>query len=142
MYTNYACAFTKVKYTCAPLMAAQSRRDNFNQSVINILFKRSGGKCCMCGATTFGPHTGRHDKYQNIGQAAHITAAAPGGPRYDPKMPPEVRMSAKNGIWLCSNCHSLIDRDTKAYPLHKLFQLKKEGEERARQEVGVATVVS
>lgn len=119
-----------------------SRRDNFPQSVINILFKRSGGKCCKCGATTFGPHTGRHDKYQNIGQAAHIAAAAPGGPRYDPKMAPEERMSAKNGLWLCSNCHSLIDRDTEAYPLKRLRQIKKEGEERARLEVGVATEVS
>jgi hypothetical protein len=57
-------------------------------------------------------------------------------------MAPEERMSAKNGLWMCSNCHSLIDRDTEAYPLKKLRQMKKEGEERARQEVGMATVVS
>lgn len=121
---------------------ASSRRDNFTQSVISILYKRSGGKCCMCGATTFGPHTGRLDKYQNIGQAAHLAAAAPGGPRYDPKMAPEDRMSITNGMWLCSNCHSQIDRDTDAYPLKKLREIKKEGEERARQEVGVAYIVS
>ena len=118
------------------------RRDNFPLSVINILSRRSGGKCCRCGAATFGPHTGRHDKYQNIGQAAHIAAAAPGGPRYDPKMAPEERMSLKNGMWLCSNCHSLIDRDTKEFTLQKLRQIKREGEERARHEVGVATIVS
>ena len=96
----------------------------------------------MCGATTFGPHTGRLDKCQNIGQAAHLAAAAPGGPRYDPKMAPEDRMSITNGMWLCSNCHSQIDRDTDAYPLKKLREIKKEGEERARQEVGVAYIVS
>ena len=122
--------------------ARTSRRDNFPQSVIQILFKRSGGRCCKCGATTFGPHTGRLDKYQNIGQAAHIAAAAPGGPRYNPKMQPEERMSVKNGLWLCSNCHSLIDRDTEEFTLPSLRQIKKEGEERARLDVGVATTVS
>ena len=113
-------------------------RDNFSQSVVQILYKRAGGKCCNCGASTFGPHTGRLDKYQNIGQAAHIAAAAPGGPRYNPNMPREERMSAKNGLWLCSNCHSLVDRDTEKFTLAHLKSIKRNGEERARLEVGVA----
>ena len=50
-------------------------------------------------------------------------------------------MSAKNGLWLCSNCHSLIDRDTEEFTLPRLRQIKKEGEERARMDVGVATTV-
>ena len=115
-----------------------SRRDNFPASVIQILYKRSGGKCCKCGATTFGPHTGRQDKYQNIGQAAHIAAAAPGGPRYNPRMSQEGRSSATNGLWLCSNCHSIIDRDTSEYTTAILKELKRRGEERARMIVGVA----
>ena len=139
MQNDYACAYI-LNLRAIKIMG--SRRDNFPQSVIYILIKRSGGKCCNCGAATFGPHTGRQDKYQNIGQAAHIAAAAPGGPRYDPKMAPEQRMSATNGVWLCSNCHSLVDRDTEQYTLKRLWQIKREGEERARQEVGVASVVS
>ena len=123
-------------------MAGVSRRDNFKQSVIDILFKRSGGKCCKCGATTFGPHTGRQDKFQNIGQAAHISAAAPGGPRYNTRMTPEERTSAKNGMWLCSNCHSQIDRDTERFTLAALRGIKREAEDRARKEVGVASIVS
>lgn len=142
MRSCYTRAFENIIMASGGETRTSSRRDNFPQSVINILFKRSGGRCCKCGATTFGPHTGRHDKYQNIGQAAHIAAAAPGGPRYDPKMAPEERMSARNGLWMCSNCHSLIDRDTGAYTLKRLRQIKKEGEERARLEVGVATAVS
>ena len=96
----------------------------------------------MCRATTFGPHTGRHDKFQNIGQAAHISAAAPGGPRYDPKMAAEERTSAKNGMWLCSNCHSQIDRDTDRFTLTALRKIKRDAEDRARKEVGVADVSS
>jgi hypothetical protein len=134
---------TKIsRQTNSTVMAEKPRRDNFKQSVIDILFKRSGGKCCMCRATTFGPHTGRHDKFQNIGQAAHISAAAPGGPRYDPKMAAEERTSAKNGMWLCSNCHSQIDRDTDRFTLTALRKIKRDAEDRARKEVGVADIVS
>lgn len=115
-------------------------RDNFTQSAIAILYKRSGGKCCRCGATTFGPVTNNLTKYRNIGQAAHIAAAAPGGPRYDPSMSPEERTSATNGLWLCSNCHDVIDRDVEEFTIQRLREIKRVGEERARKEVGVATV--
>ena len=39
-----------------------------------------------------------------------ITAAAPKGRRYDPNMTPDHQSSTANGIWLCSNCHTVIDR--------------------------------
>ena len=115
-----------------------SRRDNFTSSVIQILYKRSGGKCCNCGATTFGPHTSRQEKYQNIGQAAHIAAAAPGGPRFNPRMSQEERTSVANGLWLCSNCHSIVDRDTSKYTTVEVKAMKRRGEERARRAMGVA----
>lgn len=102
-----------------------------------ILYKRAGGKCCRCGAPTFGPDTNPH-KSVNIGQGAHIAAAAEGGPRYNPKMTTEERSSATNGMWLCSNCHDIIDRDVREYPIAKLKKMKREAEERARREVGVA----
>ena len=120
--------------------SGKSRRDNFTQSAIAILYKRSGGKCCRCGATTFGPVTNNLTKYRNIGQAAHIAAAAPGGPRYDPNMSAEERTSATNGLWLCSNCHDVIDRDVEEFTIQRLREIKRVGEERARKEVGVATV--
>lgn len=114
-----------------------SRRDDFSAKVLMILYKRAGGKCCRCGAPTFGPDTNPH-KSVNIGQGAHIAAAAPLGPRYDEKMTPEERSSATNGMWLCSNCHDIIDRDVKEYPTSKLKKMKKDAEELARREVGVA----
>ena len=114
-----------------------SRRDDFSAKVLMILYKRAGGKCCRCGAPTFGPDTNPH-KSVNIGQGAHIAAAAPLGPRYDRKMSAEERSSATNGMWLCSNCHDIIDRDVKEYPTAKLKKMKREAEERARREVGVS----
>ena len=114
-----------------------SRRDDFSAKVLMILYKRAGGKCCRCGAPTFGPDTNPH-KSVNIGQGAHIAAAAPLGPRYDDKMTSEERSSATNGMWMCSNCHDIIDRDVKEYPTKTLKKMKREAEERARREVGVS----
>jgi hypothetical protein len=42
-----------------------------------------------------------HDGTIDIGVAAHITAAAPNGPRYDPSLTSAQRRRHLNGIWLC-----------------------------------------
>ncbi len=70
---------------------------------------------------------------------AHIAAAAPGGPRYDKSMKSEERSSATNGMWMCSNCHDLIDRDPVAYPTKTLYEIKKSAEARVRKDLGVPT---
>jgi hypothetical protein len=51
----------------------------------------------------------------NIGVAAHITAASVGGPRYDASLKPKQRAAIENGIWLCQNCGTMIDRDPICY---------------------------
>lgn len=72
----------------------------------------------------------------NIGKAAHITAAASGGPRFDPAMSPEERRAIGNGIWLCSNCATKIDVDADAYPTALLHEWKRIAEEAAHAEKG------
>lgn len=57
-------------------------------------------------------------------------------------MTAEERSSATNGLWLCSNCHDLIDRDPEGYPTAALKKMKKEAEERVRKELGVATILA
>ncbi len=116
-----------------------NRRDNFSSTVVQILYKRTGGKCCRCSATTFGPVSNNASKSVNIGQAAHIAAAAPGGPRYDPNMTPEERASTGNGMWMCSNCHDIIDRDVDKYPVAKLKEMRKKAEQKAEAAIGVGT---
>lgn len=51
----------------------------------------------------------------NIGVAAHISAASPGGPRYDEMLTPEARSEIANGIWLCQTHAKLIDDDELTY---------------------------
>jgi hypothetical protein len=48
---------------------------------------------------------------RNVGIAAHITAAAPDGPRYNSSLTPEQRRDESNGIWLCQHCAKIIDSD-------------------------------
>ena len=56
----------------------------------------------------------------NLGMACHITAAAPGGPRYDPSLTMAQRRSVANGIWMCRGDGTLIDEDKDAYPVSTL----------------------
>ncbi len=87
-------------------------RDDFPQKTIDTLAKRVGTRCSRpaCRKLTTGPGVDP-SRVINIGVAAHITAASPGGPRYNPSLSPEKRRSPENGIWLCQNCAKLVDSD-------------------------------
>ena len=109
-------------------------RDDFPTTVKEILARRVGMHCSNpeCQKPTSGP---REDPSQavNIGVAAHITAASPGGPRYAPRLAPKERRSASNGIWLCQNCAHLIDTDKDRFSVDMLRLWKAKSEEAARQ---------
>jgi len=75
----------------------------------------------------------------NIGVAAHITAAAEGGPRFDPSVSDVQRRSVSNGIWLCQNCAKLIDNDAKKYHVSKLQEWKKDAEASAANAISRRT---
>ena len=68
-------------------------------------------------------------KFLYIGKAAHICAAAQGGPRYNAQMTPDERKSAVNGVFLCSNCADMIDKNNGAdFPVEVLRRWKDEHE--------------
>lgn len=73
----------------------------------------------------------RRDKIADIGVAAHICAAAEGGPRYDPSMTPEQRSNIDNCIWLCQTHAKLIDSDTATYTVEELRRWKEKAEQDA-----------
>jgi len=70
-----------------------------------------------------------------MGVASHVTAASPGGARYDPSLSAEQRKSYDNGIWLCEYCGRLVDKDEATYPVELLREWKASAEERAGMEV-------
>ena len=112
-------------------------RDNFAPKVVAKLKERVAHRCSNpdCRVPTVGPGEGPL-AVANIGKAAHIAAAAPGGPRYDASMTPELRRSISNGIWLCSNCATKIDVDVPAYPNTLLHDWKDRAERTADAEKG------
>lgn len=106
-----------------------SNRDDFSKVTIEILAKRVGYLCSSpnCKKFTVGANE-ISTKSTSIGIAAHITAAAIGGPRYDESLTPEQRRHIDNGIWLCSNCATLIDRDENYYTVLLLKRWKEDAE--------------
>jgi len=96
-------------------------RDDFSKETLDVLAKRVGVRCSnpSCRKLTTGPRTESHH-IVNIGVGAHITAASPGGPRYESSLTPQERQSAQNGIWLCQNCAKLVDNDRHRYSLDVL----------------------
>ncbi len=100
-------------------------RDDFDSHTKDVLAKRVGTRCSNpnCRKLTAGPQEDP-EKALNIGVAAHITAASPGGPRYNESITGKTRGSIENGIWLCQNCAKLIDNDTARYTCDMLFEWK------------------
>jgi len=115
---------------------ANSSRDEFSESTRRLLEDRVRSHCSNpdCNCPTSGPGS-TDDSITRIGCASHITAASLGGPRYDPKLTSAERRSAQNGIWLCCNCHVLVDRDEGLYPVDLLVQWKEYSEHMRRCEV-------
>lgn len=105
------------------------KRDDFSKPTIDILAKRVGYLCSNpdCRKHTIGPNE-NPEKSTTIGIAAHITAASPEGPRYDAALSIEQRIHIDNGIWLCSNCATLIDKDEAKFTEPLINQWKKDAE--------------
>src|SRR6185436_13906485 len=114
-------------------------RDDFSEQTKRALALRVGYRCSRpeCGALTSGPQVDE-SKALNVGVAAHITAASPGGARFDPQLTSEERISAANGIWLCQNCAKLIDNDVVQFTIELLQRWKIEREAEARRQIGRA----
>lgn len=106
-------------------------RDEFKAPIKRTIAQRAGYRCSNqnCLRPTIGPDGA--DNSASIGVAAHITAAAKGGPRYDSTLTAEERAAAENGIWLCQTCSRLIDVDVITHSVDQLREWKTFAEMRA-----------
>jgi hypothetical protein len=88
-------------------------RDDFPETVRTNLGKRASYICSNpeCRVLTIAPADSDVSKVLYIGKAAHVCAAAEGGPRYDQNMSAEQRRAIENAIFLCSSCADMIDRN-------------------------------
>ena len=111
-------------------------RDDFPLPTKRLIAHRAGHRCSnpSCRRSTAGPAI-EPTRTVNLGVAAHITAAAPGGPRFNGKLSTDERKSASNAIWLCQNCAKLIDSDPSRYTISLLLTWKDKAESLARSEI-------
>lgn len=103
---------------------------------------RSGDVCAMpqCGLR-LTPDSTSGDPI-SIGQAAHIAGEHDGkgkarrSARYDPNMTDVERNHFNNLIYVCGNCHSIIDAFPQGeidYPIDVLLRIKRAHESKVRQ---------
>lgn len=95
---------------------------------------RVGGVCSNpeCRKVTLGPSKTSDKGHRLVGVAAHIRGAK--GPRFDPSQSEADRHSFENGIWLCEQCASFIDKgDGKDFPVQQIETWKEWSEVAARE---------
>ena len=102
-----------------------STRQEFSEGVKITVAQRAAYLCSRteCRALTVAPHSDPQ-KALTSGVAAHICAAAPGGPRYDPEQTEKERTGIDNAIWLCHACSDLVDKDPNRYSKDLLLNWK------------------
>lgn len=99
--------------------------DDFSARTVRRLRERAANFCSRpdCRKLTIEPNSDP-EKITVKGKGCHIHAASPEGPRYDPGQTPEQRSGIENGIWLCSVCSDVVDKDVARYPAEVLRQWK------------------
>jgi hypothetical protein len=105
-------------------MSRKKNRD-FTQKTVTTLAERAHFLCSNpdCKKMTTGPHS-NIEKSLRSGEAAHIYGASDNGPRFNHQLKDEDIKNIKNGIWLCGDCHKIIDTDPRRYPVKKLQKWK------------------
>jgi len=106
-------------------------RDDFSPGVRAKIAKRASYICSNpdCRSLTVAAALNSPDEFQFVGKAAHITAAAPKGPRYDASLSAAKRSGIENAIFLCPGCADRVDKNGGIdYPADLLRSWKSEHE--------------
>lgn len=101
----------------------ENGRTEPRRTVRDNLFADSGGFCQRPECGNFLFHTSSMRRI-TIAEVAHIIAVGESGPR-NPSRPLNLDPNHyDNLILLCPNCHTLIDKDVKAYPVDTIVEWK------------------
>ena len=109
----------------------------FSKSTIETLAKRAGNFCSNpdCTVLTCGPAE-TDERSVTIGEAAHIFGRLPGSTRFRDDLTTAERADITNAIWLCRNCHKLVDADAARYQAALLFEWRREHERYIAEQLG------
>src|SRR3546814_567913 len=101
------------------------------------LGKRAALRCSNpdCGVMTSGP-SAEPSGAVNIGEAAHIYGRTADAARFNENLIPAERSDITNGIWLCRNCHKMVDADEGRFPAELLFAWRQSHERDILKSIG------
>ncbi|SHO63571.1 hypothetical protein SAMN02745172_01437 [Pseudoxanthobacter soli DSM 19599] len=108
-------------------MAKSKSRDDFSPATKRAIERQARGHCSnpACRRLTHAATSDGAGEI-NIGQASHICAASPGGPRYDAQMTTDERAAADNGIWLCDVHGRAVDAKDSIFTVDVLRRWKRQ----------------
>jgi hypothetical protein len=109
----------------------------FSVETVATLGKRAAMLCSNpdCGALTSGPASEAGESI-NIGEAAHVYGRTNGSARFKEGFSEAERSDVTNGVWLCRNCHKLIDNDPLRFPADLLFLWRRQHEKAVLARLG------
>ncbi|ASU24211.1 HNH endonuclease [Vibrio qinghaiensis] len=102
----------------------------FKAKVAEMLAYRSAYICNNpeCNTLTVGAALNDSSLKLKLGEAAHIIGEKPLAARYE-NISQEKAASIENGIWLCANCHTMIDKiDGVEFKKEELYDWKEKHE--------------
>ncbi|UTA81215.1 hypothetical protein J4377_07030 [Halomonas sp. XH26] len=103
----------------------------FKAKIAEMIAYRAAYICSNpeCNTLTIGAAISDPQLKNKKGEAAHILGEKATAARYDPN--PNIDVDGvENGLWLCANCHTLVDKNKGAdYPSRDLLEWKKDHEE-------------
>jgi hypothetical protein len=105
------------------IIAAEMCPTRPSAKTYNLLYAKSSNRCVFPGCAN--PITVNKTL---VGNACHIKAANPGGPRYDPNQTNEERHGYDNLLLMCSMHNKVIDDDVTTYTVERLRQMKADHE--------------
>jgi hypothetical protein len=114
-------------------------KPDFNKRTIEIVAKRAAFFCSnpICQVSTVGPNSNK-DKATVIGEAAHIFGARKNSSRYVSTMSDAALSELTNAIWLCRNCHKLVDGNPEEYDATTLFSWRESHEAATAETLGTS----
>ena len=101
-------------------------RHDFSKATRHVIAARAGYRCSYpgCYRLTLGP-AAASDTFEDTGFASHIHSASDNGPRGPGELTPVQLKHASNGIWMCGDHESLIDKNNGSrFPVHLLQSWK------------------
>lgn len=106
---------------------------------IKILWGKAAGRCAITRKKVLEQGSASvASKDVVIGEACHIVAESPSGPRGESVLSSDDRNRYPNLILLSADLHTLIDKDPAAWPIERLHQIKADHELWVEEQLTVA----